>query len=157
MGWGGGGGVVFCNVFVLFVVHPPPIHLRMPVSHLQVLLLFLSILSCLVGCASWVPMESETRHDTNEMCRQQRMAEPSDIAALNTRVLEELEMSGEIPESAGAKLVGKNLGAVWSGHSERATLPTGLAAMGFRVRIGIRWGDGARKARTPTSAATGPW
>ena len=88
---------------------------------------------------------------------QQRMAEPSDIAALNTRVLEELEMSGEIPESAGAKLVGKNLGAVWSGHSERATLPTGLAAMGFRVRIGIRWGDGARKARTPTSAATGPW
>ena len=62
---GGVGGVVICNALVLFVV--PPIDLRMPVSHLQVLLLCLSSLSCLVGCTSWVPMESETRYDTNEI------------------------------------------------------------------------------------------
>ena len=69
VGWGGGGGrVVLCIWFVLIVIHHPPMHLRMPFSHLQVLLFFLSILSCLAGCSSWVPMESETRHDTNEMC-----------------------------------------------------------------------------------------
>ena len=64
------GGCVFCNAFVMFVVHPQlaRIDLRIPVSHLQVLLLFLFLWSCLVGCTSWVPMESETRHDTNEMC-----------------------------------------------------------------------------------------
>ena len=51
----------------LYCFSCPPIAFRMPVSHLQVLLLCLSSFSCLVGCTSWVPMESETRCDTNEI------------------------------------------------------------------------------------------
>ena len=64
-----------------------------------------------------------------------RAAEPADIAALNTRILEELlvphpEGHDEEGGAGGELLLGRELVHSWSGHSERATLASGLASLG---------------------------
>ena len=75
----------------------------------------------------------------------QRVAEPADLAALNVRILEELVVpkvaavrGGLGSTGAGVKQrrLGENLVRAWTGHSERATLASGLAAMGVTGRSG---------------------
>ena len=55
-----------------------------------------------------------------------KVAEPADLAAMNAQVLEALV----VPGSGGTPLLAKILVPVWSGHSERATLASCLAALG---------------------------
>ena len=61
-----------------------------------------------------------------------RVAEPADLAAMNSKVLELLKVPAVgLRGSAGdASLLAAVLVPVWSGHSERATLASGLAALG---------------------------
>ena len=67
-----------------------------------------------------------------------KVAEPANIAALNTKVLEMLKVPVLDDKDAGLekmqydeeKMLCDDLVPVWSGHSERATLASGLAAFG---------------------------
>ena len=65
-----------------------------------------------------------------------KAAEPADMAAVNSLVLEALRA----PCSRGRPLLAKALVPVWSGHSERATVASGLAALGFVKKGGCLWG-----------------
>ena len=76
-------------------------------------------------------------------------AETADLTALYLRVLEALKVPVKVHEGDGwlwthgrQELIGKELLPAWTGHSERATLASGLAALGVpksdRDQIG-RW------------------
>ena len=66
-------------------------------------------------------------------------ASSSDMAALLSRAMQELRTPG------GDALLSQPLAMVWTGHSERATLPSWLAAQGRPRRKEIRSAGGPQK------------
>ena len=95
---------------------------------------------------------------TDMMSFQDRVAIGGDLAGMCTRVL--MELSCPVFDCAKGwvkgpeKLLSREAVCGFTGHSERATLPSLLAAMGFRGPSARRWGDGRQRAARSTFGRT---
>ena len=89
---------------------------------------------------------------------------PRDVATLGKVILASLTVPVTDPEQPGIgrwrmgdqPLIPAPLLGGWTGHSERSTLPSILAAMGVPKARGTRWGGGPPQAATTMSAPTAP-